>query len=101
MTKNGLIYPLETRKSQKIFADIRNELQLNTPYNPTALLGQNNQVDYSLPRCLIESVSNGSHRFISEGVLQKTQIQIQPGVVKNAIDDRRTFEGWRYHGPQQ
>lgn len=86
---------------KKIFADIRNELQLNTPYNPTALLGQNNQVDYSLSRCLIESVSNGSHRFISEGILRKTQLQIQPGVIKNAIDDQRTFEGWRYHGPQQ
>lgn len=82
---------------KKIFTDIRNELQLNSPYNPTTLLGQNNQVNYNLARCLIESVTGGSHRFISEGILRKTQVQIQPGVLRNAIDDQRTFEGWRHY----
>jgi hypothetical protein len=85
---------------KKIFSDIRSELALNSPYNPNSLLGQDTEVNYSLHRSLIESVSNGSHCFTSEGVLRKTQVQIQPGVMKDAINDQRTFEGWRHYGNQ-
>lgn len=79
-----------------IYDDIRNELQLNNPYNPMSLLGTNSQVNYSLPRSLIESVTGGSDRFISEGILRRRQIQVAPNVQQEAVDDQRTFEGWRH-----
>jgi hypothetical protein len=33
---------------------------------------------------------------MSEGKLTQQQVQIQPGVVQQAINDNRTFEGWKH-----
>ncbi len=79
-----------------IYDDIARELELASAYDPNSLLGTQNAADYSLPRALVESVAGGSHRFCSEGKLVRTQVQPQPGVVQVAIQDNRTFEGWRH-----
>lgn len=79
-----------------IYDDIADELELALSYDPNSLLGIDDVKDYCLPRALIESVSGGSHRFYSEGKLVRTQVQQQPGVVQFAIQDNRTFEGWRH-----
>jgi len=81
---------------KNIHNNIRDELHLNNLYNPQSVLGVQTQANFSFPRSLIESVTGGSDRFISEGTLIKKQIQIAPGVMKEAIDDQRTFEGWRH-----
>ena len=81
-----------------IYLDIRTELELNTNFNPNVLLGTAPTVSYSATRGLLESISGGSHRFITEGVLSKRQVQTQMGVV-DGINDQRNYEGWRYEGP--
>ena len=80
-----------------IYDDFAAELQLGTPYSPETVLGANAQTGYAFCRALIESVAGGSHAFVSEGQLTRQQIQIPPGIPQMAVQDRRTFEGWRHH----
>ena len=80
-----------------IYDDIASELELTLPYAPNSMLGTDNAKEYCLPRALVESVAGGSHCFYSEGKLVRTQVKQQPaGVVQTAIQDSRTFEGWRH-----
>lgn len=79
-----------------IYDDIAGELKLALPYDPNSVLGTDNAKDYCLPRALVESVAGGSHCFYSEGKLVRTQLQPKPGVVQMAVQDNRTFEGWRH-----
>jgi hypothetical protein len=100
--RDQLRLPIETptwdlyRLIQKLYDDIAAELQFTTAYNPNLILGGNNTASYSLTRALIESAEAGSHAFISEGSLSRQQIQLQPGLVGDAINDQRQFEGWRH-----
>lgn len=74
------------------------ELKLLEPYDPYSLLGTENNVDYSLPRAVIESGKAGCNQFLSEGTLAKTVVQ-QMGpmgpINQTSIQDNRRFEGWR------
>lgn len=79
-----------------IYSDIAQELALTVPYALDVLLGTQTTATYELVRGLIESVEEGSHRFVSRGQLVKQQIQIQPGVLQEGIQDNRTFEGWTH-----
>ena len=81
---------------KRIYDDINKELQFTSKYDPNAILGTNQQSTYAFKRALIESFNGGSHFFISEGRLARQQIQVQPGVVQPAIQDQRSFEGWRH-----
>lgn len=78
------------------YDDIATELELTVPYDHNLLLAGGDTASYSLPRALIESVGGGSHVFLSEGRLARQQVQLQPGVMGDAINDQRQFEGWRY-----
>lgn len=80
-----------------IYDDIVNELQLTTAYDPNQILGIDRQKGYSIKRALLES-ADSDNCFVSEGVLNREVIQIQPGLAGLAqpvINDQRTFEGWR------
>lgn len=79
-----------------IYDDVASEMELGRPYNPEALLGTNNQAQYSFTRALIESVTGGSDAFISEGSLNRQQVQIPPGIPQIALQDRRTYDRWRH-----
>jgi hypothetical protein len=81
---------------KRIYNNIKEELQLSNPYNPRSLLGTQMQVNYSLSRCLIESIAGGSDRFVSEGILTKSQVPVAPNIFTEKIADQRTFEGWRH-----
>lgn len=81
---------------KSVYDDLANELLLTTPYDPNVVLGQEQTAPYEFRRALIESVHGGSHVHISKGTLQKRQIQLQPGLIGNAVQDERTFEGWRH-----
>lgn len=81
-----------------IYNDIVEELSLTTPYEPILILGNEATINYSFPRSLIECAECGSFRFISEGNLAKRQIP-KDGVMQQAIQDTRTFEGWKYEPP--
>jgi len=45
---------------------------------------------------VIESVPGGTDFLVSEGIFIQRPVQIQPGVTQLAIEDQRTFEGWRH-----
>lgn len=79
--------------------DMSAELELSVAYDPNLLLGASQQATYRLPRALIESANGGTDVFVSEGALTRQQVQIQPGVVGDAVHDQRTFEGWRHYDP--
>lgn len=81
---------------KSIYDDIAGELELAIPYDPNSVLGTANAADYCLPRALLESVAGGSHRYLSEGKLVRTQVQQMPGIIQMAVQDNRTFEGWRH-----
>lgn len=75
------------------------EMAFGTPLNPEAILAGNPQAGYTHLRGLVESPLGGSHRFVSEGMLSRQQVQLAPGVIQNAVADARTFEGWRHETP--
>ena len=61
------------------------------------LLGDQNDVTYSLKRALIESDRGGSHQFLSKGYLRKHRmVDPNSGEAKEVPLDKRTFEGWKY-----
>lgn len=77
----------------KIHHSYAKEMQLLSPYSLDVLLGTAPTVQYSLTRGLVESI-DASYRFLSEGTLTRVAL---PGPVgpQDAIQDQRTFEGWR------
>lgn len=80
-----------------VYDNIVEELELTFPYDPLLLLKGKEQISYELRRALIESINAGSHKFVSEGRLTKRRIVDQDkGIVQEAVQDDRTFEGWRY-----
>jgi len=100
--RNGLGLKVEKPNDRQysliksLYEDIRTELELVTPLDFNTMLGANTTVPYSFRRAIIESLTYGSHYFLSEGTLQRTKIQVQPGVHQDAINDNRKFEGWRF-----
>ncbi|GHT88375.1 peptidase [Spirochaetia bacterium] len=78
-----------------IYDDIEGELELTSALNPNNVLGSNPQAQYVYKRALIESIDGGSYYFSSEGILTRQMIQVQPGLLQAAINDQRTFEGWK------
>jgi hypothetical protein len=81
---------------KRIYDDIVQELCLDTKFDVGNVLGGQPQAAYSCKRALIDSAPGGTDFFVSEGTITQQPIQIQPGVTQIAIEDRRTFEGWRH-----
>ncbi|SFB51019.1 SDH family Clp fold serine proteinase [Delftia tsuruhatensis] len=86
---------------KQLHASYVEEMKLLEPFDPHSLLGASMAVAYELPRAVIESVGFGSHRYVSEGILAKVNVQ-QPGAPmqqipfqQDALHDQRRFEGWR------
>jgi hypothetical protein len=91
-----------------IYTDIKTEMELDNPFEPSLLLSGNNTHQYSCHRAVIDSISGGKDVLISEGQLNKQVLQpqipngIPPGIVipnmlsQTLIQDNRTFEGWRH-----
>ncbi|MCG5514476.1 SDH family Clp fold serine proteinase [Ectothiorhodospira shaposhnikovii] len=80
---------------KRIYDDIHDELELTQGYDPNALLGANQQNAYRLVRALIESEAGGSHGFVSEGILGRMVMNAPDGTQQVALQDQRTYEGWR------
>jgi hypothetical protein len=71
-------------------------LELTAPYDPLIFLGGNSQMNYSFHRGLIESISYGSHYYLTEGMITKGIFQVQPGAPQQiTMNDERKFDGWR------
>jgi len=84
---------------KSIYNDISHELELSSPFDPGVFLGQQTTANYSFRRGLIESIDGGCHVFVSEGKLSRRQVQVQPGLTQQVVQDERTFEGWRHETP--
>lgn len=81
---------------KSIYSDIREELELDTPFNPNLLLANHNNISYSFRRVLVESAYTGTDVFLSEGELVKQTIN-NPGQPYRVIcSDNRIFEGWKH-----
>jgi hypothetical protein len=78
-----------------IYDNIVEEMQLTSAYDPNQILGAEQTKSYSVKRALLESIKGGENYFVSEGVLARQTIQIQPGMLQPVINDQRTVEGWR------
>jgi len=88
------------RVIKETFANIKDELELDKPYNPNVILGANQTADYNCRRILIESLEFGTNVFVSEGALIKTiqnipQMPPLPPIQQTIISDQRKFEGWK------
>ncbi len=81
---------------KKIYDNIREEFLLNEKLDVNSLLGTNMQVNYSYRRALLESLDYGTHVFVSNGTLSKQTIMGPNNIQQTAINDQRTFEGWKY-----
>ncbi len=84
-----------------LYQDIREELQLNEPYSPQTMFGTANEVPYSLPQALVESVDYGSHSFVREGILRRILGKDQHGLPQVLINDQQLFQGWKYERNNQ
>jgi hypothetical protein len=80
---------------KSIYDDIVTELEITSVYDPNQVLGAESRKTYSIKRALLESLAGDANYFISEGILTRQMMQIQPGLVQPVINDQRTFEGWR------
>jgi hypothetical protein len=77
---------------KSIYQNVEQEMELRTPFSPNILLSTSNPLKYSLRRAIIESVEGGCDVFLSEGTLSK--IPLPTGQI--AINDDRSFEGWKH-----
>jgi len=83
---------------KKTFDSIRDELELLYPFDSAAYLGEEVKKDYKIRRVIIESLSGGTHAFVSEGKLSKVTIQTAPNMMpQQAINDMRIYEGWKHY----
>lgn len=59
------------KNMRDILTDIRDEMQLSTPFNPMAMVSQNNPqvVPYRALRVVIETATNGGYHYVTEGNL--------------------------------
>lgn len=78
-----------------IYLDIESELELRETFDPKIILASTNPYNYSFRRALIESTEGDCDVFLSEGTLNKTTIA-QGNIQQTAIQDNRTFEGWKH-----
>lgn len=81
-----------------IFDDISKELELENSYNPAIILhGTDDHYFYSYRRVLVESLSNGTDVFLSEGRLMKQSFIPGPNMPPHInFSDNRIFEGWKH-----
>ena len=82
---------------KELYDNIAEELELTTPFDVNSVLGSQDRASYTFQRALIESVSGGSHRYVSEGEVVRQRVEVQPGLIGDAIGDQRQFEGWRFY----
>lgn len=82
---------------KELYDEIDADIQAAVPLDPPSILGAAASKPYSYTRALIESVSGGSHAFLTEGVYNAI-VQPQPNAPQGvpAIQNVRQFEGWKH-----
>ena len=82
---------------RKLQLNIVETLSLRSAFNPDVELAGQPSVEYRAPRALIESLTYGSHQFLSEGRVDRVEVQGPMGL-QVGFQDTRRFEGWRKEG---
>jgi hypothetical protein len=77
---------------------VSQEMEFANPFDANGILGANPTAKYSCTRCLLESTAAPRNAFVSEGELKRTQLNHPQFGPQDAINDNRTFEGWRTAG---
>lgn len=72
---------------KKIYDNISEELQLTKPFNLNDINGE-----YSVRRCILESIECGSDCFVTEG--RCAHVRDQNGTI--TLQNQIIFEGWRH-----
>lgn len=95
----GLNIENPTQKTYEVLKSwmesVRTELELATPFDAHGKLGQNQKVAYTCVRCLLESTAAAGQIYVSEGELKKVSVVHPQLGQQEAVNDTRTFEGWR------
>ena len=84
---NSSGFPIETPSWEfyylikELYDNIAEELELTTPFDVNSVLGSQDRASYTFQRALIESVSGGSHRYVSEGEVVRQRVEVQPGLI--------------------
>ncbi len=82
---------------KKIYADLKQELELDKPFNAEVFLGENEARQYRHIQAFVESAQGGTHKFISEGTLKRIlNPQPIPGQPPIMLMHTPTFSGWRH-----
>ncbi len=82
---------------KRLYDDIKLELKLKEPFNPIIELGEVDEKNYSVARCLIESAYSGSHKFFTHGLLRRSGLIGGSGQVNvPQVIDLRLQEGWEH-----
>lgn len=79
------------------YNNIKKELQLGEPFDPSLQLGMREAVEYTASRVILESITGGTDVFETKGVLSNVQVQMPNGTIQQGINDQRKFEGWRHY----
>lgn len=80
---------------KNIYIDVSSELELDNPFDPGIILGTNSTANYKCTRAIVESVTGGSHKYISEGTLTKSSVPTPAGPADSVLD-QRTKERWSH-----
>ena len=81
---------------KNVTESISEQMELRNPFQINALASKEQIVNYELTRAVIESVEHDSHHFISQGEIKAIELNDpNHGIQQTAIQDNRTFEGWR------
>lgn len=79
--------PVQYELIKKVYDDLNDELQFNRPFSYAEINGE-----YSVRRCILESVIGGSDYFVTEGsVAHGMTADGIPG-----IQNKQKFTGWRH-----
>jgi hypothetical protein len=76
----------------KLFKEYQRVMELSNPYNPDALLGVNNEGDFTFRRAFVESRLL-SHVFETRKHLRRVETVIQ-GVLTPGLQEQTLSEGW-------
>lgn len=82
---------------KQTYTSLKEELELNKPYNPQMYIGNAQQKDYNFKRVIIESIDGGTDYFESEGQLRRISINVPGGGSQHGLNDNRVYEGWKHY----
>ena len=70
---------------------------MRIPFQMNTYAARTGSVDYSFTRAVIESTVHGARHFVSEGRVETTELTTVdgPALKQTAVQDQRTFDGWR------